>query len=198
MQSAQTNMIKQQLRPTSVVNEDIIHLFEVLPREKFVPAHYANFAYSDMQIPLPHGQRMFTPTEEGQILQALKLKNHETVLEIGTGFGYLTAMLSKLAKKVISLDIFPEFTKHAQTKLKELNIKNVSLYTANGYEGFPQNSPYDCIIVTGATTSIPDELLLQLATQGRLFALIGQETVQQAQIHKINAHQIRNVRFLFN
>ena len=108
--SACINMIKQQLRTGNVLNESILALYEKFPRENFVPSLYSSMAYSDMQVPLAHGQCMMTPLEEGLILQALALKGHETVLEVGTGTGFFTALLSQLCKKVISVDYFSEFT----------------------------------------------------------------------------------------
>lgn len=121
-QHAKVNMIKQQLRTGDVLNESILDLFETIPRDNFVPASMQQFAYADMQIPLAHDQQMLTPLEEGQILQALALQGHETVLEVGTGTGYLTVLLSKLAKQVISIDYFPKFTEEAEKKTQRLSM----------------------------------------------------------------------------
>ncbi|OGV26635.1 MAG: protein-L-isoaspartate O-methyltransferase [Legionellales bacterium RIFCSPHIGHO2_12_FULL_37_14] len=197
-QVAQVNMIKQQLRTSSVTDENIIKLYERILREEFVPQQYANFAYSDMQIPLAHGQKMLTPAEEGQILQALQFTGSETVLEIGTGTGYFTALLSKLCKKVISVDIFPEFTQEAQKKLAKFRCSNVTFYTENAYYGLPQNAPYDCIIVSSAINKINDELFLQLNKGGKLIAVVGGDSIQQVQLHTITTRQLRVERFLFN
>lgn len=194
-QDAQLNMIKQQLRTTNVVDENILTLFTNLPRNAFVPSQYIEFAYSDMQIPLLYGQTMLTPAEEGQILQELKLTGNEVVLEIGTGSGYFTALLSKLCKKVITVDVFEAFTLQAKAKLAEFHCNNVSFFTANAYEGFPESSPYDCIIISGALPVIPQEVFLQLSTGGRLISVIGQNIVQQV---KICQHHLKDGRFLFN
>lgn len=197
-QYAQINMVKQQLRTMGVVDENLIKLFTTIPRNVFVPSQYADFAYSDMQIPLSHGQTMLTPAEEGQILQALQLTGSEVVLEVGTGSGYFTALLSKLCKKVITVDVFEEFTLKAQEKLAEFHCRNVSFFTANAYAGFPESSPYDCIIISGALPSIPNDFFLQLSTGGHLISIIGQNSVQQVQIHTLTPHQLKTGRFLFN
>lgn len=125
-QSARINMVKQQLRTGDVLNESILNLYDVVPRHEFVPEQYSHFAYSDMQIPLNHGQCMLTPLEEGTILQALNLKGHETVLEVGTGTGFFTALLSKLCKKVLSVDYYSDFTNTASHHLKNINATTLN------------------------------------------------------------------------
>ena len=111
------NMIKQQLRTGNVLNESILSLYKTIPREDFVPQQLQHFAYTDAQLAIGHNERMMTPLEEATLLQALNLQGHEIVLEIGTGTGFLTALLSRLCKTVISIDYYAEFTKNAKENL---------------------------------------------------------------------------------
>jgi protein-L-isoaspartate(D-aspartate) O-methyltransferase len=198
MNQSLNNMIKQQLRTSAVLNESILSLFERLPRDQFVPQQYAAFAYSDMQIPLDHNQRMMTPSEEGLILQALQLTGNETVLEIGTGSGYFTALLSQSCKKVITFDIFPEFIEKAKIKLEAHDCHNIEYHTANGYDGWAEGAPYDCIIMNGGVPKLNDKLLLQLTPTGRLISFVGQSPVLQAQICTLESNKSPKKTFLFN
>jgi protein-L-isoaspartate(D-aspartate) O-methyltransferase len=182
--NARINMITQQLRTGDVLNETILSLFESIPRHEFVPSQYAPFAYSDMQIPLEHQQRMLTPLEEGAILQALHLQKHETVLEVGTGSGYFTALLSQLCHKVISVDYFAEFTKHAAQKLKQHHCTNVELITADAHQGFLEQAPYDVIVFTGAIKQLNETYRLQIVPGGRLFAIVGSSSAMQGRLYQ--------------
>lgn len=197
-QFAQSNMIKQQLRTSNVLDEKIIDLFYHLPRADFVPKQYVPFAYSDAQIPLGHNQHMMTPAEEGLILQALQLRGDETILEVGTGSAYLTTLLSHLCKKVITLDLFPEFIESAKKKLAAHHCENVECYTHNGIKGWAERAPYDCIILSGGLLKVPDELFLELAPHGRLIAFIGKPPVLSAMLYQVTAHQTITKTFLFN
>lgn len=185
-QNSQINMIKQQLRTGDVLDETILTLFETVLRQEFVPSEYKNFAYSDMQIPLNHHQRMMTPLEEGKLLQALELKGHETVLEVGTGSGFLTALLSRLAKKVISVDYFTDFTEDASRKLNKFKCHNVELITADASRGWLEKAPYDIMVFTGAITAISDTQRLQILPGGKLFAIVGKVPAMQGQLHSLD------------
>jgi len=179
-------MVKQQLRTGDVLNEDILTLYETMPRHEFVSPEYADFAYSDMQIPLPHGQRMLTPLEEGQILQNTGITSEEVVLEIGTGSGFFTALLSRQCKKVISIDYFADFTEKAQIKLAEHQCENVELYTGDACRGWLEMAPYNIIIFTGAIEELTETHKLQLLPGGRLFAIIGTGHAMQGQLHQLD------------
>lgn len=181
-QTARINMIKQQLRTGDVLNEAILDLYEEIPRNEFVPFNYKDFAFSDMQIPLPHGQRMMTPLEEGLLLQALNLTGKETVLEIGTGTGFLTALLSKLAKKVISIDYFADFTSSASQRLNLHHCHNVELITGDGSLGWLDKAPYDIMVFTGALNKMNDTHKLQLLPGGKIFAIIGHNPIMKGQL----------------
>ncbi len=182
------NMVKQQLRTGDVLNPAILSLYESIPRDVFVPKQFKHFAYSDMQVPLPHQQRMMTPLEEGQLLQALNLKGNETILEVGTGTGFLTALLSRLGQKVISIDYYSDFTTAARHKLTEHQCTNVELITGDAYNGWLDKAPYDVMIFTGAFEALTDTHRLQLLPGGKLFAIIGKEPIMQGQLHQLD-HQ---------
>ena len=196
-QCARINMVKQQLRTSDVLNESILDLYDLVPRHEFVPELYTHFAYSDMQIPLPHNQRMLTPLEEGIILQALKLKGHETVLEVGTGTGFLTAMLSKLCKKVISVDYYSEFTLNAAQKLQTHHCDNVELITGDGCRGWLENAPYDVMVFTGAIEKLTETHKLQVLPGGTLFAIEGKSPIMQARLYHLNHNEIWTESMLF-
>ncbi len=187
-QHARTNMVKQQLRTGDVLEESILSLYNIIPRHEFVPEQYTQFAYSDMQIPLGHGQRMLTPLEEGTILQSLELKGTETVLEVGTGSGFFTALLSKLCKHVISVDYYSDFTANAARKLKAHNCDNVELITGDASQGWLEKAPYDVVVFTGALEKLTETHMLQILPGGKLFAIEGKLPVMKGVLHQLD-HQ---------
>jgi protein-L-isoaspartate(D-aspartate) O-methyltransferase len=191
------NMIKQQLRTGNVLNETILSLYDTLPRHAFVPDELKHIAYSDLQLPLPHKQRMMTPLEEATILQALALKGHEHVLEIGTGSGFFTALLSRLCQHVTSLDIYPDFTEHAQKALATQQCENVTLLTGDASRGWLDGAPYDVVIYTGALPQLTDMHRLQVLPGGQLFAMVGQAPIMQGQLHTLNHQKVWQTRLLF-
>ena len=196
-QASRTNMVKQQLRTGDVLNETILALYNEIARDEFVPNQFKHFAYSDMQIDLPHHQRMMTPLEEAKLLQALALRGGEVVLEVGTGTGFLTALLSRLCKKVISVDYYPDFTLQARRLLTEHQRANVELVTGDGSQGWLDLAPFDVIVFTGAMEQLTDIQRLQLLPGGKLFAIIGKQPVMQGQLHTLdhNGHWTRQVVF---
>lgn len=196
-QTTRVNMIKQQLRTGEVLNENILDLYREIPRENFVPSSFKDFAYSDMQIELPHQQRMMTPLEEGKLLQALNLTGNEVVLEVGTGTGFLTALLSRLCKKVISVDYYADFTTHARQKLNEHHCDNVELITGDAHGGWLDKAPYDVMVFTGALTFLTESHRLQLLPGGKLFAIIGNEPIMQAQLHALSHDGEWNMNILY-
>ena len=185
-QIARMNMVKQQLRTGDVLDKTILELFSSIPREEFVPNEYRHFAYTDMQIQLHHQQRMLTPLEEAKILQSLDLKGHEIVLEVGTGTGFLTALLSRLAKKVISIDYFSDFTTSAHKKLAEHHCSNVELHTGDASRGWMDNAPYDAIVFTGAVEELTETHRLQLLPGGKMFAILGKEPIMQGELFELD------------
>lgn len=188
MQAAQLNMINQQLRTGDVLDSNLLKLYADVPREAFVPDAYKAFAYSDRQIPLAHGQSMMTPLEEGRILQALQLTGTEMVLEVGTGTGFLTALLSRLAKQVLSIDYYDVFTNQARQRLQTFHCHNVECVTGDACQGWVNKAPYDIIIFSGAIEALTEIQRLQLLPGGRLIAIVGRSPVMQVQQHTLD-HQ---------
>jgi protein-L-isoaspartate(D-aspartate) O-methyltransferase len=197
MKIEQINMVKQQLRPGDVLDESILALFNEVLREDFVPIPFKDFAYSDIQLDLPHQQRMMTPLEEASLLQALRLSGNETVLEIGTGTGFLTALLSRLCKKVISIDYFQDFTNSAREKLSQYECNNVELFTADASHGFYQKAPYDAVIFTGAIESLSETTRLQVIPGGQIFSIIGKGPVMHGQLHRLDHQEVWSSTLIF-
>lgn len=181
-ETARANMLKQQLRTCEVTDERLLSLLQNTPREKFVPVGYESVAFSDSHLPLGHGQVMLTPLEEASLLQALQVQSNDVVLEIGTGSGYLTALLAKLAKHVFTVDIHSEFVEHAQVRLAELGMTNVSLICGDASRGWQENAPYDVIVVTGSLPVMPENLIKQLNVGGRMFVVLGDAPAMEAML----------------
>ena len=197
LEQAHTNMIKQQIRTCDVFDEHILAAINDTPREYFVPAQIKNLAYTDMPIGIDRGQTMLCPKEEAQMLQALAITPDDHVLEIGTGSGYITTLLARLAKKVTSVDIFADFTRQAQTRLQHFDIDNVTLATGNAATGWSAEAPYDVIIVSGAVPRIPAELVPQLNIGGRLFVFVGDAPAMNACLLTQTAANIWDTQRIF-
>jgi len=186
-EQARFNMIEQQIRPWDVLDQRTLDLIASVPREQFVPEDYRKLAFADINIPLAQGQVMMSPKVEARLLQALRLNPNDSVLEIGTGSGYLTALLAKVTKHVDSVDIFPEFIQAVEIKLTALNINNVRLQVGNAINGWNTDVDYNVIVLTGSIPVLTSHFQNQLEEGGCLFAIIGEEPIMQAQlITKIN------------
>ncbi|AFC84978.1 protein-L-isoaspartate O-methyltransferase family protein [Frateuria aurantia] len=182
LELARQNMIEQQVRPWAVLDADVLNVLARVPREDFVPAAYRQLAFADLALPIGHGQVMLKPVIEGRLLQALALQPHESVLEIGTGSGFLTACLAALvpAGKVLSLDIEPDFIAQAAPKLLSAGFRHVELLAADAFgDSLPQQS-FDAIVLSGASARIPQDFLHWLKPGGRLFVIHGQSPAQKA------------------
>lgn len=175
---ARSNMIVQQIRTWEVLDERVLATLQRIPRENFVPVAYRKLAFTDMSIPLGRGQCMMPPKLEARLVQALELKPGDKVLEVGTGSGYVTALLAALAGHVYSVDIVPEFKMAAETKLAAHNIRNVTLDIGDAACGWDRHGPYDAILVTGSLPSLPD-FRGSLTVGGRLVAIVGQSPAMQ-------------------
>ncbi|MBV2234955.1 MAG: protein-L-isoaspartate O-methyltransferase [Sterolibacterium sp.] len=184
LEQARFNMIEQQLRPWNVLDQDVLDLLYVVKREDFVPPAYRLLAFSDAEIPLGHGATMLPPKIEAHILQALKLSKSERVLEIGTGSGYMAALLAAHAAQVVSVDIVPELAAQASANLSRNGVNNVIVATGDGAQGWPAQAPYDVIVVSGALPEAPQAMLDQLKNGGRLLAFVGEAPLMQAQLIK--------------
>jgi len=182
IEQARYNMVEQQIRPWEVLNQDVLDLLFRVHREDFVPPAHQALAFVDMEIPLGHGQAMWTPKLEARVLQELDIRPGDRVLEIGTGSGYLTALLASRAASVVSVDIIPEFTADATRKLRAHGFDNVTLHTADAARGWPDAAGFDAIVLTGSTPLLSEAFLQHLNVGGRLFAITGETPVMHAQL----------------
>jgi protein-L-isoaspartate(D-aspartate) O-methyltransferase len=181
-EQARFNMVEQQVRTWEVLDHAVLDLLFVVRREEFVPVACRQLAFADIEIPLGHGATMLAPKIEAHALQALQLKHNEKVLEIGTGSGYMAALLAAHAQHVWSIEIVPELAETARANLRRQGIANVTVSTGDGFLGLPEQGPYDVICVSGALPCVPRELLAQLKIGGRLFAITGEEPIMEAQL----------------
>jgi len=190
---ARSNMIEQQIRPWDVPNQFVLELISELHREDFVPDEYKRLALSDTRIPLAHGQVTMTPKVEARLLQALEIKPEDEILEIGTGCAYLTALLAKSGHHVLSIDIHPDFTAQAKSKLQQHDIHNVTLESGDAVHGWQQSSPYDVIVFTGSVPFLEESIQQQLQPGGRMFVITGQSPVMEARlIRRISENDWQN------
>lgn len=180
LQHAQYNMIEQQIRTWDVLDPKVLDLLRELPRERFVPTEFRRLAYSDTRIPLPCGQVMMTPKAEARMLQALAVNPGDQVLEIGTGSGYVAALLAHLAGAVISVEFHAELSQTARRRLDEQGITGVDLVVGDALHGWPESAPYDVIAVTGSLAEFDDQIEDQLAVGGRMFVIVGRSPVMTA------------------
>ncbi len=175
------NMVEQQIRPWDVLDPRVLELFKQVPRENFVPKQYKGLAFADIEVPLGEGQQMLSPKIEGRILQALLIKPTDRVLEIGTGAGYLTALMAKQAKQVDSIELHAKLSAQAAKNLAAHKIKNVKLIVGDGTQGLAAKAPYDVIVFTGALSTPPNQQLeAQLALGGRMFVVVGEPPAMEA------------------
>jgi protein-L-isoaspartate(D-aspartate) O-methyltransferase len=182
IEQARFNMVEQQIRPWDVLDQDVLDLLLAVKREEFVPPQYRSLAFVDMEIPLGHGEHMWSPKLEARVIQELQLKKTDKVLEVGTGSGYLTALLASQTAHVHSVDCVAEFVADAGKKLANHGLGNVSLETSDGAQGWPAQGPYDVIVMTGSLPVLPDLLPKQLAPGGRLFVILGDAPVDRKSV----------------
>ena len=179
-EEARHNMIVQQIQPWNVRDEKVLDLLQRLPREDFVPAKYKEHAFTDMNIPLANGQEMMSPKLEAYMLQALKVQEQDKVLEIGTGTGYVTALLASQSRHVITVDIDADAQKQAEEKLSTHQITNVTYEVGDGALGWDNHKPYDVIAITGSLPILPEIFQRNLSLGGRLFAIVGDAPAMEA------------------
>ncbi|CAN4276899.1 Pcm Protein-L-isoaspartate carboxylmethyltransferase [Methylophilaceae bacterium] len=177
---ARFNMIEQQIRTWEVLDPVVLALLNEIPREHFVPTEYQGLAFADIEIPIGAGQNMLSPKLEGRILQALSVQKSHNVLHIGTGSGYVTALLASLAKHVTSVEINAELSAKAAQNLTKHSIQNVSLLVEDGALGLPNQAPFDLIVYTGSSPVEPIGVRNQLAIGGSLFIVLGTGPAMQA------------------
>lgn len=179
-EQARFNMVEQQIRPWEVLNPDVLDTLMLVKRELFVPAEQQALAFADIELPIGKGQTMLAPKIEAKALQALAVKSTDSVLEIGTGSGYMAALLAARAEWVRSIEIEPELAQFAFENLSRNGVDNVIVEEGDGSRGWAERAPYDVIMVSGALPEIPQDLLAQLKHGGRLFAVVGAAPVMRA------------------
>ncbi len=182
LEKARDNMVEQQIRTWEVLDQDVLDLLYLVPREDFVPEQYRTLAFSELEIPIGEGERMWQPKLEARVLQELSIRKTDSVLEVGTGSGYLTALLSHRAGHVHSVEIKPKVAEFGQKNLARQGLDNVTLQIGDAANGWPRQAPYDAIVLTGSTPVLPRAFLEQLAAGGRLFAVVGEAPAMTARL----------------
>jgi len=186
IEQARFNMIEQQIRTWEVLDQDVLDLLYAVRREEFVPSAYRELAFSDLEIPLyegaSEGERMMQPKIEARILQELAVRKYERVLEVGSGSGYLAALLAARAQHVHSVEINPKLKAFAEENLRRSGVDNVTVELGDSAQGWQIHAPYDVIVLTGSTPVLPQAFIAQLKTGGRLFAVVGDPPVMEARL----------------
>ena len=182
MEQARFNMIEQQIRPCEVLEERILELLKHVRREHFVPEGKREMAFMDLEIPLGYGVSMWQPKLEARTVQELHLTRSDKVLEVGTGSGYLTALLSLLAGHVTSVEIVPELSAMARQHLHAYHRDNITLEIGDAARGWGDGASYDVIVLTGSTPVLPVAFQNSLNIGGRLFAIVGDAPVMEARL----------------
>ena len=180
LEQARYNMIEQQIRPWDVLDQKVLDVLTQVPREEFAPDAYRNLAFCDIAIPLEHGESMLPPKIEARMLQALEVKSEDDILQVGTGSGYVTALLASLGGYVTSVDIHADIQEKAQQKLAENNIQNVTMETGDAAGGWNTSHAYDVIAIMGSLPVLPESFQLSLNKGGRLFAFVGDAPAMEA------------------
>lgn len=182
IEQARFNMVEQQIRPWEVLDADVLELLFQVKREDFVPPEHRSIAFADLEVPLGHGESMMQPKVEARILQDLAVQPHETVYEVGTGSGYLTALLARRARHVTSAEIHPDLRSRAERNLRATGAVNVTLLEGDSARAPLAESAFDVIVLTGSTPVLPQAFLDRLVVGGRLFAVVGDAPVMKAVI----------------
>lgn len=182
LERARYNMVESQIRTWEVLDQRVLDTLSVVRREEYVPDQYRPLAFVDMEIPLGHGEAMLTPKLEARILQELTLNDGDRVLEVGTGSGYMTALLAALAAHVHSVELHAELARSAERKLSEHGVHNVSVETGDAGDGWAAHAPYDVIVLTGSVPLLPETFKGQLKSGGRLLVVVGVPPVMTARL----------------
>jgi protein-L-isoaspartate(D-aspartate) O-methyltransferase len=181
IEQARFNMVEQQIRTWEVLDQEVLDLLFTVRREEFVPAAYRSLAFADLELPLPAGERMWAPKVEARVLQSLRLKPRETVLEIGTGSGYFTALLASRAGEVTTVEIDPELARFGAERLARHGFSGVRCAVGDGAQGWGAER-YDAVVLTGSTPLLPEALFAQLRPGGRVFAIVGEPPAMTARL----------------
>jgi protein-L-isoaspartate(D-aspartate) O-methyltransferase len=175
-------MIEQQIRPWNVLDQDVLDMLHVVKREQFVPQAYQNLAFADVEIPLTGGESMLAPKIEARILQEVLLKKHENVLLVGTGSGYLAALLAHKGRQVTAVEIAPELKELTEKNLAKAGIGNVTVELGNAAQGWAKGAPYDVIVISGSLPVLPEAFLKEVKVGGRILAIVGEAPVMTCNV----------------
>ena len=198
LEKARFNMVEQQIRTWMVLEPAALSALSTVEREKFTPTVYQALAYTDTEIPLAHGQTMLPPRIDARLMHDLHLQGHETVLEIGTGSGYLTALLAQRAQRVISLELHADLAQAAQAHLQAAGVHNAEVRVANGATAVVAEAPFDAIVLGGSVHEVPVSLLQQLKVGGHLIAIVGEEPIMHATLFTRTGNQNWQTRELWD
>jgi protein-L-isoaspartate(D-aspartate) O-methyltransferase len=187
IEHARFNMIEQQIRPWDVLDLEVLQLLSTVKREQFVPLAHKGLAFVDTEIPLldgaeealRNGHCMLAPRVEARMLQDAAPRLHEKVLEVGTGSGYMAALLAHRAQRVITLELHPELARIARGNLQRAGISNAEVREADGAKGLAAEGPFDLIVLSGSVAEVPQNLLAQLKVGGRVAAIVGSEPIMR-------------------
>ena len=182
IEQARFNMVEQQIRPWEVLDQTVLDALSIVRRECFVPEKYRALAFVDMEIPLGSGEAMMSPKLEARIAQELALTKTDHILEIGTGSGYLTALLAHLGGSVVSVEIVRELSEQAADNLRAQGVDNVTLEIGDAARGWQRHAPYDAIVLTGSVPVLPEAFQASLKPGGRLIAIVGDLPVMSARL----------------
>jgi protein-L-isoaspartate(D-aspartate) O-methyltransferase len=174
------NMVESQIRTWEVLDQAVLDTLFAVKREEYVPPQYRSLAFVDMEIPLGHGEVMLAPKLEARMLQELTLKPTDRVLEVGTGSGYMTALLAHRAGHVYSVELHADFSAAAGARLATHGVRNVTLEVGDAARGWSKHAPYDAIVLTGSVPMLAAQFKTQLQPGGRLLAIIGEPPVMTA------------------
>lgn len=184
LEAARRKMIEQQIRPWDVLDPMVLELLADIHREDFLPDSHRHLAFVDMEVPLPEGQVMLAPKVEARLLQELNLKRSDRILEIGTGSGFMAALLARCGAEVLSIEKYPQLKEMAEGNLQRAGLTNVTVVHGNGLEENPRwaHVNFDAIMISGAVEKIPEHLINCLNPGGRLVAIVGTAPVMQARL----------------
>ena len=192
IQQARTNMIQQMLRPWNILNQRVLDVFDVVSRDQFVPKEYEAVAFSESRIPLNETHLMLPPVFEGRFLQEIAIQDHERVLIVGTGSGFLAACASRLGNEVVTVDMVERFNVNAEAITRELGYSNIEYKTGKIQDVYQELGTFDAIIFTASMGEVPAEYFELLNEKGRLLAVAGKPNAMSATIFSKIAGQIRN------
>jgi protein-L-isoaspartate(D-aspartate) O-methyltransferase len=182
LEQARYNMIESQIRTWEVLDQRVLDTLSAVKREEYVPDKYRPLAFVDMEIPLGHGQVMLAPKLEARMLQELTLKGSDRVLEVGTGSGYMTALLAALAEHVYSVEWHADLSEAARARLAEHRVHNVTLEIGDAGRGWSRQAPYDAIVLSGSVPLLAKGFQAALKPHGRLLAVVGTPPVMTARL----------------